>query len=234
MPTTSDDRLELLAKRCDADLGDPDLWFRPDGYPQSLALCIIDSISSTGAHYNSVKNILRHYIDYRIAQGGDADTDNAGTLLGTFDELGGPQEWAAMTNNRKPTSTAKGAPLKAAAIHEAAGRLRQLGIDSTDDLRAADADELESAKKAWATVPGQRSGITWNYFLMLAGIPGVKADRMVIRYVANAIGTTPEDVSAAEAAMLVKTVAEKSGHNVTHLDHAIWRFESGRPVNQQS
>ena len=234
MPTTSDDRLELLAKRCDADLGDPDLWFRPDGYPQSLALCIIDSISSTGAHYNSVKNILRHYIDYRIAQGGDADTDNAGTLLGTFDELGGPQEWAAMTNNRKPTSTAKGAPLKAAASHEAAGRLRQLGIDSTDDLRAADADELESAKKAWATVPGQRSGITWNYFLMLAGIPGVKADRMVIRYVANAIGTTPEDVSAAEAAMLVKTVAEKSGHNVTHLDHAIWRFESGRPVNQQS
>ncbi|KZL31256.1 MULTISPECIES: hypothetical protein [Rhodococcus] len=234
MPTTSDARLELLAKRCDADLGDPDLWFRPDGYPHSLALCIIDSIASTGAHYNSVKNVLRHYIDYRQAQDGNADTDNAGTLLGTFDELGGPQEWAAMTNNRKPTSTTKGAPLKAAAIHEAAGRLRELGIDSTDDLRAADADALANAKKVWATVPGQRSGITWNYFLMLAGIPGVKADRMVIRYVADAIGTTPENVSAPDAAMLVKTVAEKSGHNVTHLDHAIWRFESGRPVNQQS
>ncbi|MFD4779758.1 heme peroxidase [Rhodococcus qingshengii] len=234
MPTTSDARLELLAKRCDADLGDPDLWFRPDGYPHSLALCIIDSIASTGAHYNSVKNVLRHYIDYRQTQDGNADTDNAGTLLGTFDELGGPQEWAAMTNNRKPTSTTKGAPLKAAAIHEAAGRLRELGIDSTDDLRAADADALAVAKKVWSAVPGQRSGITWNYFLMLAGIPGVKADRMVIRYVADAIGTTPENVSAADAAMLVKAVAVKSGHNVTHLDHAIWRFESGRPVNQQS
>ncbi|MFF9214668.1 hypothetical protein, partial [Streptomyces sp. NPDC014791] len=88
MPTPSDDRLELLAKRCNADLGDSDLWFRPDGYPRSLALCIIDSIASTGAHYNSVKNVLRHYIDFRQAQGGDADTDNAGALLETFDELG--------------------------------------------------------------------------------------------------------------------------------------------------
>lgn len=123
------------------------------------------------AHYNSVKNVLRHYIGYRQAQGGDADTDNAGDLLGTFGELGGPQEWAAMTNNRKPTSTAKGAPLKAAAIHEAADRLRERGIDSTDDLRATTPDELEHTKKAWITLPGQRSGITWNYFLMLAAFP---------------------------------------------------------------
>ncbi|MFF9214757.1 hypothetical protein, partial [Streptomyces sp. NPDC014791] len=71
-------------------------------------------------------------------------------------------------------------------------------------------------------------------FLMLAGTPGVKADRMVIRYVADAIGAVAENVSATDAAMLVKAVAEKCGHNVTHLDHAIWRFESGRPVNQQS
>ncbi len=70
MPATTDDRVDLLAKRCDSDLGDPDLWFRPDGYPHSLALCIIDSIASTGAHYNSVKNLLRHYIEYRQAQGG--------------------------------------------------------------------------------------------------------------------------------------------------------------------
>ena len=232
MPTTNDDRIELLAKRCDTDLGDPDLWFRPDGYPHSLALCIIDSIASTGAHYNSVKNVLRHYIDYRLVQGGNADTDNVGTLLGTFNELGGPQQWATMTNNRKPASTTKGAPLKAEAIYDAASRLHERGIDSADALRAATTDELSDTKMAWTTVSGQRSGITWNYFLMLAGIPGVKADRMVIRYVADAIGSTPESVSATDAAILVKAVAEQSGRNITHLDHAIWRFQSGRPVNQ--
>ncbi|ORI24681.1 heme peroxidase [Rhodococcus erythropolis] len=233
MPATTDDRVDLLAKRCDSDLGDPDLWFRPDGYPHSLALCIIDSIASTGAHYNSVKNVLRHYIEYRQAQGGNADTDNAGALLGTFTELGGPQQWAEMTNNRKPTSTSKGAPLKAAAIHEAAVQLREQGINSTYDLLNAAPSKIEEAKKAWISVPGQRSGITWNYFLMLAGIGGVKADRMVIRFVADAIGSAPENVSPTDAATLVKAVAEKSGRNVTHFDHAIWRFESGRPVNQQ-
>ena len=32
---------------------------------------------------------------------------------------------------------------------------------------------------------GQRSGITWEYALMLAQIPGVNADCMVVRYVAD-------------------------------------------------
>ncbi len=57
MPATTDDRVDLLAKRCDSNLGDPDLWFRPDGYPHSLALCIIDSIASTGAHYTTLSRI---------------------------------------------------------------------------------------------------------------------------------------------------------------------------------
>ncbi|MGC0365904.1 hypothetical protein ABH922_003888 [Rhodococcus sp. 27YEA15] len=78
---------------------------------------------------------------------------------------------------------------------------------------------------------GQRSEITWDYFLKLAGIPGVKADRMDVRYVATAFGVAPETVGAVDAAGLVKAVAENCGHNLIHLDHAIWRFESGRPVN---
>jgi hypothetical protein len=64
---------------------------------------------------------------------------------------------------------------------------------------------------------------------MLAQIPGVKADRMVIRYVARAIGAPPEKLSPERAAQLVTRVAEVKGWNVVHLDHAIWRFESGRP-----
>lgn len=55
---------------------------------------------------------------------------------------------------------------------------------------------------------------------------------MVIRYVADAIGSNTENLSATDTATLVRAVAQKSGHNITHLDHAIWRFKSGRPVNQ--
>lgn len=64
---------------------------------------------------------------------------------------------------------------------------------------------------------------------MLAQIPGVKADRMVIRYVARAVGTRPEKLSPERAAQLVTRTAEVQGWNTIHLDHAIWRFESGRP-----
>lgn len=82
-------------------------------------------------------------------------------------------------------------------------------------------------KRAWVSLPGQRSGITWNYFLMLAGIPGVKADRMIIGYTNRALGRS---VTAKEAGSLVGVVADQLGVSRTLLDHAIWRLESGRPV----
>jgi hypothetical protein len=58
MPDLDTDDLAALIKACAADLGDPNLWFTPDGYPDSLALCIIDSIYSTGARYSSVVNVV--------------------------------------------------------------------------------------------------------------------------------------------------------------------------------
>ncbi|HYB38425.1 MAG TPA: hypothetical protein VEF72_23670 [Mycobacterium sp.] len=67
---------------------------------------------------------------------------------------------------------------------------------------------------------------------MLARVPGVKADRMVIRYVARAIAVPEDRLSRIEAAQLVKQVAELKGWDLIHLDHAIWRYESGRPFNR--
>jgi hypothetical protein len=69
---------------------------------------------------------------------------------------------------------------------------------------------------------------------MLAEIPGVKADRMVIRYVARAIGVRPETVSPERAAHLVGRVAEAKGWDTIDLDHAIWRLESGRPFQDSA
>lgn len=74
MTEVDTNNVAALTAACEADLGDPALWFAPDGYPDSLALCIVDSIYSTGAHYSSVEKIIRKYRDYRTSQGGDADT----------------------------------------------------------------------------------------------------------------------------------------------------------------
>ena len=209
MPDYTPEELAALVAACDNDLGDPDLWFEPDGYRGSLALCVIDSIFSTGAHYNSVVNVVRRYRQHRGDQGGDADTDGVRELLATLDELGGPEQWAEHFQNRRRTSTHTGAPLKAEAIKQAAEGLAELGVWNTADLKKRfDGDTLEDVKRMWRSVPGQRSGVTWAYFLMLAGIRpypddapqdtgpkpappdgrgavirGVKPDRMIIRYV---------------------------------------------------
>ena len=90
-------------------------------------------------------------------------------------------------------------------------------IRTTNDLRvAANTDHaLEAAKRAWRAAPGQRSGITRDYALMLAQVPRVKADRMVISYVARAIDCPPSQLVPAKTAALVHGVAKaKSGDTI--------------------
>jgi hypothetical protein len=198
-----------------------------------LALCIIDSIYSTGAQYAQVSNIIERYRAYRSGQGGNADLDGPAELLATFDELGSARAWAEQIGNRRPTSTTPGAPLKADAVHDGASRLVGLGIRSVEELRlAAESDAIDVVNKSWREVPGQRSGITWAYVLMLAGIPGVKANRMVVEYVANALGVPAAEIDAKIAIELVCEVANRMGWNSIHTDHAIWRFQTRRPVSQ--
>lgn len=228
------DDVTALTMACHRDLGDPDGWFRTTGYPKSLALCIIDSIYSTGARYTSVLNVIARYRAYRTEQGGDADTDGVEELLTTIDELGGADAWATRIGNRRPTSTAQNAPLKSAAIVDVASKLADFDVRTTDQLRArVHTDALEAVEHAWRTAPGQRSGITWEYALMLAQVPGVKADRMVIAYTARALGVASHRLLPTQAAALVSRVAHDQNWDVIRLDHTIWRFESGRDFNHR-
>lgn len=66
-----------------------------------------------------------------------------------------------------------------------------------------------------------------TYFLMLCGVPGVKADRMVVANVSKAVDRS---VTPAEASALVGALADRLSVGHIKLDHAIWRKESGREV----
>lgn len=148
---------------------------RPDsaGYPNALALCIIDAIYGTGARHLTVEKVIERYRSYRAGQGGDADADGVAELLANVHDLGGPEPWAAQIGNRRPTSTAKNAPLRAVALVAAATALAELGIGTTEELRAAatDGDRCARARAAWRAVPGQKSGVTWDHLLKLAQVP---------------------------------------------------------------
>ncbi|MEZ0049767.1 hypothetical protein ABIA30_000757 [Mycobacterium sp. MAA66] len=217
--------IERLQAACERDLGDPARWPEPAGYPNSLALCIIDAIYVTGARHLTVTKVVDRYRDFRAGQGGDADTDGAPELLATVQELGGPDLWASAIGNRRPTSTAKDAPLRSAALTDAARGLAALDIRTTEDLRAVLAESSERgevAKAAWCAVPGQRSGFTWSYLEMLAQPPDATADRTIVSYVARYVGNADSGRTGA----LLAGVAASAGWDVGALHHAIWRFES--------
>jgi hypothetical protein len=197
-----------------------------------LALAIIDSIFSTGSHYQSVVNVINRYREYRQAQGADADRDGTQELLATFQEAGGSAKWAELMDNRKPAHTGPDAPLKAAVIQRAATVLQELGITTRDDVHAAYAQDhsFGELKKTWRRLPSQSSGVTFNYFLILCGFQSVKPDRMVIRFVEDHTELRGKDITPMQTAELIARVAEKYPTEPRMLDHVIWRHVSGRDI----
>jgi hypothetical protein len=50
-----------LTDKCRSLFGDESRWITADGYTHSLALAVIDSIFSTGSHYQSVIDVVNKY-----------------------------------------------------------------------------------------------------------------------------------------------------------------------------
>ena len=213
------EQLQTLIAHCEQFRGSK----APRGYPDSLALCIIDSIQSTGVRYTSVKKIVDSYERYRRDRGAEPGTDGTRELIATFDELGGPEGWSQKIGNRNKTSTKAGAPLKAEAIRAAAVALGEVNVTTTAELRDAVRDEslLRRIESAWCGVVAQRSGITWHYVQMLAGTPGVKPDRMIVRFVADSLALPRATVTPNFALDIVKATAKSMGISPSDLDHGV-------------
>ncbi|MBJ8345567.1 heme peroxidase [Antrihabitans sp. YC2-6] len=221
------DRADVLAASCIADLGDPAFWVAPDELRNSLALAVIESIQATRSHYTSVRNVLTRYDEYRR---GASAADGAGELRASFNELGGPENWADRIGNRKPTSTQAGSPLKAAAIFEAAQLLHGRRIEHGADLRAIDDAGLTDMRSAWLSLPGQASGLTWTYLSMHLGHTPPGADPLVTRYVAVVLDVPERELDPDAVAALIGQTATQLDLTPRPLEYAIWRCVSGRPV----
>lgn len=204
-------------------------WSTPDGYPHGLAMCVLDAIWSLGVNYDHhVVPVLTHYRGLRRLVGARADRDTASDLLITIQRSGRPLAFADLVLNRQRTSTHRNAPLKAAAVEQAAQLLVGRGIETPSDLLSSVAEDHDELKRSWRHIPGQRSSdVGWRYLLLLAGSQQVKADRMVRRYVAQALGQAVSDV---DAARLLTAAAVELNVEVRALDHAVWRHQSGRAL----
>lgn len=212
-------------RRAVRELGDPNDWTVPTGYPNSLALCVMDAIWSIGVRYQAVINVLNAY------RRRDGERSPA-TLQDVTD---GPQEFltwyvgfpesdrgvlaAKALGNSNRVSSSKGSPLKVEAVARACQLLADRDVVSTRLL----VDRADQLKPLWLSmIPGQRSGISWRYVLMLAGHQGVKPDRMIGRFMAR-MGAT--GVDAQEFVESILRAMENDGVTPVAVDHRMWTIE---------
>lgn len=222
----TENEISTLVNYCETHLGDPQLWTTPEGYPNSLALCIIDSIYSTGSHYSSVVNVIERYKTVRGTRDGASD------LARSIQEAGGAREWASsIAHNLKPAHTKPGAPLKAEIIEQAAQLMIDQKINTVPDFVAHVTDNRvdNPVHRAWKRLPSQSSGVTYNYLLILAGMPSVKPDRMIFRFLAQALGEETE-LDGQRAVELMTQTAKRMNVDARALDHIAWRAASGREL----
>jgi hypothetical protein len=220
------EEVHAVADRCVRLFGDGADWTVPVGYPDSLALCVIDSVQAAGVKYATVLSVVDRYRAYRARSGRNADKDGASSLLETFDELG-LEGWMDSIGTRNRTPPRPRAPFKAQAIRQLAGALVDGGIDTTAQLRkAAKRPELLAAvHDSWVRVVGQTPGVTWHYFLILANVPGIKPDALLSKYVAQSLGVPTQLVTRDTALDLLSGVARMLDVSTTLLDYQIWQWQ---------
>lgn len=195
----------------------PQPWSEwPGGYPDEIEIALLDAVLSIQAAYGQRHNGVRGATArYRESVGGGPLDDL--TRLAGYDA----ESLAGILQNDQQTSGRS----KASAAVEAASNLVTAGVTHAADL------DPDAHKRAYTSVHGLGK-VTWEYFTMLLGKPGVKADTWVTRWVSEQVGRS---LNPTEAGALVREVAGRLDNAsgaasplLTRLDHQIWLTARGR------
>lgn len=184
----------------------------PGGWPGQVEAALMDAVLSIRANYGQPHNGVRGAVRRWRAERGDVPLDDL-NVLATQD----PERLASVIDNRQKLS---GGSLKCAAIVQAAQNLLDVGVRHAADLAEPTLDH----KRAYTNVNGLGS-VTWEYLLMLLGVPGVKADTWIVRFVNETLG---RPVSSAEARTVLLAAAKEVGVSTSALDHSIWNHMRSR------
>ncbi|SRR5712692_3258505 len=226
---------EKLMKHIRTTLSDlATLRWHEDRYA-SLPLCVIDAVFSIGVNYESTTRTVKSWCK---AQTPEWETHcplraslnpHSGYCISEFVGLLERHDFQALAakifDNRQRTSSRSGI-LKAEAVYRFAKILQDFRIETFDDTK--DDQKNKQVLKIIKEIPGQGSGISFNYFLILAGSENlVKADRMVCRFIENALGkqVSQETVEALVVNACVKLREEFPNLTPRLLDNKIWNYQ---------
>ena len=183
MTTEDADKLEVEVRE---KLGDPESWPHPVGFPDSLALCALNSVYSLRGTSAAGRNVMRRYRAHRQEQGANPDYDDGSDLLEAIDHVGGPERFASevLRNRTKLSSTGR---YKAEGLYEGVHALVQCGVNTAEDLRKATHEGRETLSREWLKTRGLGPA-SWDYLVMNAEIEDIKVDTMIRRFFERAIG----------------------------------------------
>ncbi len=226
--------VSILVNRIIKDFGQNlhNIQLGKEFYYKHLPLCVIDAVWSLGVNYRAVENVVcrwcRHagWARYRNERGPERSISDFWKIV----ERCAPEKLAACVfRNRQRTSPRNGI-LKADAVVRWARIMREHGFETFADFRERGGKNFP--ERDIKEIPGQRSGKSIRYFYMLAGDEKfVKPDRMLTRYVEDAIGRTGlhDDVVAKLVREAAHSLRSNGFDRLTprKLDYAIWDRMSG-------
>jgi hypothetical protein len=137
---------------------------------------------------------------------------------------------SSVYRNRQRTSARNGI-LKSDAALRFGEVLQRFGVEYLQDVRVV--AESRTFTNDILSIPGQRSGISLQYFWMLAGSDEfIKPDRMVIRFLETALNRSVDLVEATELLRSTSQLLSSEYPNITPrlLDHEIWKYQRERVI----
>lgn len=190
------------------------------GWRNEIGTALVDAVFSIRAKYNAsdpAKGVSGRVRKFREEY---PETRNDLSALARLGEEPIREVMGNTVTGRRP---------KSVCVVEAAQKLMSVvpPIATADDALVAGP---ETVTRAYTSVQGL-GPVTAEYFQMHLGVPGVKADRMITRFVDRALLAEglEETSSPSEAKDLVIEAHKIDARKATSLnafEHAIWRVES--------
>ena len=235
--------INLIVEKMKQDLDLTNASLSDSYFYDSISLCVIDSVYSISIKYDFVLKVIKNYCDYYKIQthrnkkddvfDKPSNQDNLKNLVDRI-ENSSPEKFAEeIFKSRHRTSTSSGI-LKSEAVLKFAKCLIKNGINTFDDVSKLENNaDVENEIKQ---IPGQTSGISYKYFLMLAGNEDfVKPDRMITRYLEN---ITEKILTEDEKIQIIRNASAEliDNYGVTPrgLDHEIWKFQRENGIEGKS
>lgn len=190
------------------------------GWKNEIGTALVDAVFSMRAKYNAsdpAKGVSGRVRTFRETY---PETQNDLSALAKLDEKLIRKIMGDTVTGRRP---------KSVCVVEAAQTLMNLEppvMTADDALVAGEA----MVAPAYTSVKGL-GPVTAEYFLMHLGVPGVKADRMIIRFVdrallAKGLEETSRPSEARDLVIKAYEIDPRGAASLNAFEHAIWRVES--------